>query len=60
METSFEFLKQHYGNHTRVAQELGITARQYRAIRNQGRKSEPILRLIRELVRNLDRENRAA
>lgn len=59
MNTSFEILKEHYGNHTRVAEALGITARQYRAIRNQGRGSEPVLRLIRELVRNLDRTRAA-
>jgi len=55
MQTEYEKLKSHYGNHTLVANILGITPRQYRRIRNQEQPSKTIKNLIQLKIQQLEK-----
>ena len=46
MEKYYEILLEHYGNHQRVARELGITDVHYRRIRNGHHKGSKHLRKL--------------
>jgi len=52
MENEFKTLHEFYGNHTIVAQKLGITPRHYREIRSSRiEPGVPLKKLIKELAR---------
>jgi len=55
MQTEYEKLKSHYGNHTLVANILGITPRQYRRIRNQRQPSKTIKNLMQLKIQELEK-----
>jgi hypothetical protein len=46
MKKEIAFLEQHFGNHSKVAQTLGITPRHYRRLRNQAVIPLPLKKLI--------------
>ena len=51
-------LKNHYGNYSIVANELGITPRQFRRIRNSnGNTSETTKKIIKILVKQIQALN---
>jgi hypothetical protein len=55
-----QFLKDYYGNHSLVAEKLGITARHYRSLRRTGFDNSPqTLSHIKSLVQLIEVTRRA-
>lgn len=51
-QCTYEKLKEHYGSHSQVARELGLDPRHYRAVRNEGRASASLKKLIEMFAAN--------
>ena len=54
MKEKYYILEKHYGNHSKVAKALGMSARNYRNIRNEHHPpSQVIKNLIDEMVKTI-------
>ena len=53
MKRDIEYLRKHYGNHSKVARELGVTPEHYRRLRNQSGGSQILKNLIVLKVKEL-------
>jgi hypothetical protein len=53
MKRDFEYLRKHYGSHTAVAKELGISQRAYRYYRNGDTMPRSITLLVGDRVKLL-------
>jgi len=57
MKKYFKILERHFGNHSRVADELGITPIHYRRVRNGHHNgSETLKRLVKMLAEKVQSE----